>query len=98
MPWSATAIAKLAGTAVLTLLVALGTELRALSGVREELHSAISTNMSLRVDLSDMVKAITGKDKEIDRLSRATCVPQSGSPDAGAAAERKVAALKPSER
>jgi hypothetical protein len=80
------------------LLVALGAELKALSSTREELHSVVSMNMSLRTTLGDMAKAIAEKDRQLDRLSRPTCVPQGASPDAGTVAERKIAALRPSER
>ena len=91
MPVSGIAKTQLFGGVVLTLLVALGAALTDARRTREEMQSVISANMSLRNTLGEMAKAITDKTREIDRLSRVTCVPQSGSPNPQTVPGRKSA-------
>jgi hypothetical protein len=46
---------------------------RELTEVRRELQAVTEANLFLKKTLGDMTIAITGKDKEIDRLEHAPC-------------------------
>ena len=91
MSFSASAKIRVLAGLALILLVALGAALSSLYSTRDELHSVIAANMSLRTTLGDMTREITANRREIDRLSLSTCSPQSGSPETGAVPARKSA-------
>jgi hypothetical protein len=66
-------VAVLHITLTLILGVALIVSLKAWSNARKELQTVVHANNFLRQTLGDMTVMITGKDKEIDRLSQFTC-------------------------
>ena len=73
MSWWDRGLALAAGLLLLVSLALWWQSRRELDSVRRELRAVSAANEFLKRTLGDMTIAMTGKDREIDRLERAPC-------------------------